>query len=74
MGINDIEIYTETIKLEQFLKFVGITQTGGQVKFLIDERMILVNGQIADQRSMQLHHGDEVEIVGEETFIIRGEE
>lgn len=33
----DVVIKTETIKLEQFLKWAGVVQTGGEAKLLIQD-------------------------------------
>jgi len=40
----------ETIKLDQFLKFVGIAPTGGQAKLLIEDGRVKVNGMTETRR------------------------
>ncbi|MBW4541464.1 MAG: RNA-binding S4 domain-containing protein [Myxacorys chilensis ATA2-1-KO14] len=55
----------ETIKLDQFLKLVGIAQTGGQAKFLIQDGEVRVNGKIETQRGRKLGNGDQVTTLGE---------
>lgn len=62
MNQEDIEIHTETIQLDQFLKWTGVTGTGGQVKHVMDQCMILVNGVKVQEKRKKLHPGDIVEI------------
>ncbi len=50
------------IRLDQFLKFQGVVETGGQAKLLIQSGEVRVNGQIETRRRRKLHLGDVVEI------------
>jgi len=59
-----------TIKLDQFLKWVGVAPTGGQAKLLIQDGDVLVNGEIETRRGRKLVTGDRV-TVGSETFIVK---
>ena len=65
-----------TIRLEHFLKFPGLTETGGQAKFRIQGGEVKVNGTLETRRGRQLRLGDEVEIDGRgykvETRDLRG--
>ena len=58
---------TNTIKLDQFLKLVGVAATGGQAKLMIQGGDVLVNGMLETRRGRKLVSGDRV-TVGEETF------
>ena len=60
--IENIAINTEKIQLDQFLKWAGITESGGQVKVFISEEMIYVNGILETAKRKQLYPGDIVEI------------
>jgi ribosome-associated protein len=53
------------IKLDQFLKFSGMVQTGGQAKMLIQSGEVLVNGEVETRRGRKLHPGDQVELAGQ---------
>jgi ribosome-associated protein len=53
------------IKLDQFLKVVGMVGTGGQGKVLIQSGEIRVNGTIETRRGRKLRNGDVVEAFGE---------
>lgn len=55
------------IKLDQFLKFVGVTSTGGQAKLLILDGKVKVNGTVETRRGRKLVSGDQVTI-DERTF------
>ncbi len=50
------------IRLDQFLKFSGVAQTGGHAKRLIQEGQVQVNGQIETRRRRQLSAQDVVAI------------
>ncbi len=58
-----------TIKLNQFLKWVGAAQTGGEAKLMIQDGEVKVNGTIETRRGRQLITGDSV-IVQEKTYMV----
>lgn len=60
-----IEITTEFIKLDSFLKFAGVTDTGGQAKELVLEGRVKVNGEVCTMRGKKIRHGDTVECLGQ---------
>ena len=62
MDIKEVEIYTEKITLNQFLKWARIVETGGEGKNLILSSKIKVNGAIERRRNRVLKDGDIVEI------------
>lgn len=66
----EVSIETEYIKLDQFLKYVGIAENGVHAKYLIQDGEVLVNGEIETRRGKKLRTGDSVEI-GIEKFIIK---
>ncbi|HEY9634065.1 MAG TPA: RNA-binding S4 domain-containing protein [Coleofasciculaceae cyanobacterium] len=55
----------ETIKLDQFLKLIGVASTGGQAKLMIQDGEVKVNGAIETRRSRKLVPGDSVVVQGE---------
>jgi ribosome-associated protein len=69
--VKEINIDTDYIKLDQFLKYIDIAQTGGQAKHLIKNGQIKVNGEIILQRGKKLRKGDEIEILKGETYLIK---
>lgn len=54
----------KTIKLDQFLKWVGATQTGGEAKLVIQGGLVKVNGETETRRGRKLVTGDSVMIQG----------
>jgi ribosome-associated protein len=69
---NDIEkiefkITGEYIELIQLLKAIGIAQTGGHAKMIVDEEMVTRNGAIELRKRAKLVIGDLIEV---ENFII----
>ena len=66
--MTDIEIHTETIQLDQFLKLAGAVPSGGVVKEMIAAGAILRNGEIETARRRKLVHGDVITIDGSECY------
>ncbi|NJN57641.1 MAG: RNA-binding S4 domain-containing protein [Leptolyngbyaceae cyanobacterium SL_5_9] len=58
------------IKLDQFLKLVGVVQTGGEAKLLIQGGEVRVNGAIETRRGRKLVEGDRISTLGE-TFTVQ---
>ena len=54
-----------TIKLDQFLKFVGVAPTGGQAKLMIQGGDVSVNGMLETRRGRKLVSGDSVMVEGQ---------
>ena len=52
------------IKLDQFLKWQGIAQTGGEAKIIIKQGMVEVNGEEETRRGRKLITGDRVTVAG----------
>ena len=52
------------IKLDQFLKWQGIAQTGGEAKIIIKQGMVEVNGAEEIRRGRKLVTGDKVTVAG----------
>ena len=64
--MEEVKISTEFIKLDQFLKWTGICDTGVDAKFFITE----VNGELEIRRGKKLYPGDRVEAEGK-VFIVK---
>ncbi len=58
----NISISTEYIKLDQLLKFAGISLSGSDAKELILSGAVSVNGTLCEMRGKKIHSGDEVVI------------
>ncbi|MDT8903360.1 RNA-binding S4 domain-containing protein [Anaeroselena agilis] len=62
--MEQIAINTATIQLDQFLKWAGIAESGGQVKEMVSEGLVTVNGLTVSERRKKLQPGDVVAIKG----------
>ena len=69
----DVPIRTETIDLDQLLKFAGLADSGGAAKSMICDGQVKVNGQTETRRRATLRIGDIVELDGAESLRIVGE-
>lgn len=56
----NIQISTEYIKLDQLLKFSGISFSGADAKELILSGVVSVNGEECTMRGKKIRPGDEV--------------
>ncbi len=52
------------IKLDSFLKWQNLVETGGQAKLLIQNGEVRVNGKIETRRGRKLVNGDKVTFKG----------
>ncbi|MDR3560961.1 MAG: RNA-binding S4 domain-containing protein [Negativicutes bacterium] len=62
--MENITIHSPTIQLDQFLKWAGVADSGGQVKTWVDAGLILVNNEIATERRKKIQPNDIVEVTG----------
>ncbi|EIW17592.1 MULTISPECIES: RNA-binding S4 domain-containing protein [Pelosinus] len=60
--MEEIGINTATIQLDQFLKWAGIIESGGQVKLLIEDGLVFINGAQIHERRKKILPGDIIEI------------
>lgn len=67
--MTNIEISTEFIKLDAFLKYAGCVGTGGEAKVRIGNGEVTVNGEVCTMRGKKLRGGDTVHI-GKESFAV----
>jgi len=64
--MENIKINTEYIKLDQFLKWCGVAESGSEAKEFIANGLVKVNGETELRRGKKLRDGDIVEIRGKE--------
>ncbi|MDO5549077.1 MAG: RNA-binding S4 domain-containing protein [Eubacteriales bacterium] len=69
MEKTPIEIQTEWIKLDSFLKFASVCVTGGEAKIRIEQGDILVNGEPCFQRGKKLRDGDVIAADGQQYVV-----
>ena len=56
------EIEGEYIELLGLLKALGIAETGGHAKHIVDSRVVIRNGMVETRRRAKLIKGDEIQI------------
>lgn len=69
--MKEVLINTETINLDQFLKWASVVSTGGEAKIIISQGMVKVNGEIETRRSRKLKENDVVEVEGQRLIVAR---
>ena len=62
--METIRLRDEYIKLGQALKATGMVESGVEAKEVIQEGLVLVNGEIDTRRGRKLYEGDLVEFDG----------
>ncbi len=68
--MRDVEINRQPIELYKILKFEGMAASGGGAKQVIDEGMVIVNGEVETRKRKQILAGDVIEFNGETIRII----
>jgi ribosome-associated protein len=68
------EIHSEKIQLDQLIKWLGLSETGGQARTLIDEGKVKVNGNTVFERRKKIVPGDIVLICGNEYLVVSEDE
>ena len=70
--MHEIQISTEYIKLDQFLKFSGISYDGAEAKDIIKNGIVSVNGEIELRRGRKLYKDYIIEIdTGDEIISLK---
>ncbi len=62
--MQEMEIYTASINIDQLLKWAGIIDNGAQIKPLLEDKLIKLNSNIVTERRKKVFVGDVVEIEG----------
>jgi ribosome-associated protein len=60
--ITDVHVREGGIRLGQFLKFVGLAESGAHAGALISDGEVRVDGQVETRRGRQLERGAVVEV------------
>lgn len=64
---------TEPLRLDHFLKTMGMSETGGQAKLRIQNSEVKVNGEVETRRRRKLVPSDVVEIDGKK-FVVKSQQ
>lgn len=69
-GMREIPLRDGMIRLGQLLKLADLVDSGGEVRWFLDEAEITVNGEPENRRGRQLVPGDVVVVNGEELRLV----
>jgi ribosome-associated protein len=67
---REVIVRAVPIELCQFIKFGGLSGSGGEAKQLIAEGSVLLNGALEKQKRKKLAAGDQV-TVGGQTIVVK---
>ena len=67
----EIKLRDEFIKLGQALKAANLVQEGVEAKFVIQDGLVTVNGEVDTRRGKKLYDGDVISYQGEEVKIVK---
>ncbi|MDQ6617349.1 MAG: RNA-binding S4 domain-containing protein [Actinomycetota bacterium] len=68
--MRDVSISDEMIRLGQLLKLVGVVQSGADVKSVLANGEVRVNGEIETRRGRRLHRGDVVAVSNQQLRVV----
>ena len=68
-NIEKIEISTEFIKLDQFLKWIAVVDSGSEAKEVILDGKVKVNDEVETRRGRKIYPEYKVEIF-DKTYIV----
>ena len=69
--VHTIKLRDDYIKLGQALKAAGLVSSGLDAKFVIQDGLVKVNGEVETQRGKKLYDGAVVEFDGEQIKIVK---
>ena len=67
----EIKIRDEFIKLGQALKHAGVVEDGVEAKFVIQDGLVKVNGEVDERRGRKVYEGDVISFNGQDIKVIR---
>ncbi len=66
-SVQTFELTEDYIELIKLIKFMGLSETGGQAKLLVENGMVKVDGEIESRKRRKVRKGMTV-TVGDETI------
>ena len=67
----EIKIRDEFIKLGQALKLAGVVEDGVEAKFVIQDGLVKVIGEVDERRGRKVYEGDVISFNGQDIKVIR---
>ena len=68
--MQEFKVKSEYIELVKLLKLIGIAETGGHAKILVENGEVIRNGETELRKRAKLVPGDKIEILGETIQIV----
>lgn len=68
--MREFTLKSDYIELVKLLKLLGIAETGGHAKILVEEGEVFLNGNPESRKRAKLRAGDKIEVSGETIQII----
>ncbi len=68
--MDEVEISGESIRLVQLLKLANLVDSGSDVRDLVQQGAVLVNGEVEARRGRQLRDGDVVTVGGASVKVV----
>jgi ribosome-associated protein len=65
-----VAIRNDVIRLGQLLKLADVVEAGSDVKSLLAEGLVSVNGEVETRRGRQLVRGDSVSALGVDLLVV----
>ena len=69
--MDDVPIRDESIRLGQFLKLANLVESGADAKPVVQDGLVIVNGEVETRRGRQLAPGDVVTLGGLSARVVR---
>lgn len=67
--MEEIKISDDYIKLGQALKLAGIASSGVEAKFMIEDGIVMVNGETELRRGRKVRQGDLIDVEGNQVKV-----
>lgn len=67
----EITLRDEFIKLGQALKLAGVVEDGVEAKYVINDGLVKVNGEVDERRGRKIYEGDIISYDGKEIKAVR---
>ena len=64
MNVTTFKIEGEHIELIQLIKAIGLAQTGGHAKMMVDDGLVKRNGESEIRKRAKLVRGEEINVLG----------
>ena len=69
MTETEFKINGDYIELIALLKAIGMAQTGGHAKYIVDEELVFRNGELETRKRAKLIPGDVIEVEDERIIL-----